>query len=178
MTKDICYQTSWWEFISSVKRYSTKKADISSFSPNPASLWQRGNTWKASFVALQYNYFYDENNYNDPSIIFFETEWELIFVVHFRINLAPWFIEISVKWWPTDLQIWAISLEPKSLSAQWLSVSGLGLSCLLTIHVITAGMSSCNYGDSKRCCETLINTIRYGIIHHEFRRHQYNNNLK
>ena len=42
------------------------------------------------------------------------------------------------------LQTCATTLDPKSLSAQWLSVSGLVLSCLLTIQVITAGINSCS----------------------------------
>lgn len=43
------------------------------------------------------------------------------------------------------LQLWAMRRAAKSRKAQWLSTSGRKHSCLLTIHVTTAGMSSCSY---------------------------------
>ena len=42
------------------------------------------------------------------------------------------------------LQLWAMRRAAKSRKAQWLSTSGRKHSCLLTIHVTTAGMSSCS----------------------------------
>jgi len=47
------------------------------------------------------------------------------------------------------LQTLAISLDAKSLSAQWLSTSGLVHSWRLTMHVVADGMSSCRYFSRK-----------------------------
>lgn len=43
------------------------------------------------------------------------------------------------------LQICAMSRDAKSLKAQWLSYSSLTHSCFETIHVVTAGINSCNW---------------------------------
>lgn len=48
------------------------------------------------------------------------------------------------------LQLCAIRRAAKSRKAQWLSTSGLKHSCLLTMHVTTAGMSSCSYKHRSR----------------------------
>ena len=40
------------------------------------------------------------------------------------------------------LQMLAISLDEKSLKAQWLSTSGRVHNCFATIQVVTAGISS------------------------------------
>jgi len=48
------------------------------------------------------------------------------------------------------LQIWAMSRDAKSRSAQWLSNSGLMHNCLLTMHVATEGINSCSCNDNSR----------------------------
>lgn len=48
------------------------------------------------------------------------------------------------------LQLWAMRRAAKSRRAQWLSTSGRKQSCLLTMHVTTAGMSSCSYKHRQR----------------------------
>ena len=45
----------------------------------------------------------------------------------------------------TDLQMVAMSRAAKSRRAQWLSESGRRHSCRLTMHVVTAGISACNW---------------------------------
>lgn len=50
------------------------------------------------------------------------------------------------------LQLWAIRRAAKSRKAQWLSTSGRKHSCLLTIQVTTAGMSSwsCRWREKEK----------------------------
>lgn len=72
------------------------------------------------------------------------------YCIHNLLLSSPLLATVSWAVYYNHLQTCAITLEPKSLSAQWLSVSGLGLSCLLTIHVITAGINSWSWRKKKK----------------------------